>query len=99
MPEQVWRSFGSWMRTVRPGLAPSEQVTVVALRNSFPELIAASARTFIRKSHPRPRRSRHVPGWRPGQSVIPSPSVREGPLPSGTKKEAVPRLRSWARPP
>jgi hypothetical protein len=36
----VWRSFGSWMRTARPGLAPSEQVTVIALRNTLPEFLA-----------------------------------------------------------
>ena len=34
----VWRSFGSWLRTIRPGLAPSEQVVAVALRNTLPEI-------------------------------------------------------------
>jgi hypothetical protein len=35
-PKMVWRSFGSWIRTVRPGLAPSEQVVAIALRNIIP---------------------------------------------------------------
>jgi hypothetical protein len=47
MPKQVWRSFGSWIRTVRPGLAPSEQVAAVALRNTLPEFLAATAKTPI----------------------------------------------------
>jgi hypothetical protein len=42
-PESVWRSFGSWIRTVRPGLAPSEQVAAIAMRNTLPELLAGSA--------------------------------------------------------
>jgi hypothetical protein len=25
-PTQVWNSFGSWLRTIRPGVAPSEFV-------------------------------------------------------------------------
>src|SRR5215470_4958327 len=37
-PNLVWQSFGSWIRTIRPGLAPSEQVVAIALRNTFPEL-------------------------------------------------------------
>jgi hypothetical protein len=36
----VWRSFGSWIRTIRPGLAPSEMVTAIALRNSLPDFLA-----------------------------------------------------------
>ena len=36
----VWRSFGSWMRTIRTGLAPSELVTAIALRNTLPEYLA-----------------------------------------------------------
>jgi hypothetical protein len=39
-PDLIWRSFGSWIRTVRPGLAPSEQVTAIALRNTLPEFLA-----------------------------------------------------------
>jgi hypothetical protein len=44
-PKLVWRSFGSWIRTVRPGLAPSEQVVAVALRNTLPEFLATVAKT------------------------------------------------------
>jgi hypothetical protein len=46
-PKMVWRSFGSWIRTVRPGLAPSEQVVAIALRNTLPEFLAAAAKTSI----------------------------------------------------
>jgi hypothetical protein len=46
-PKHVWRSFGSWVRTIRPGLAPSEQVVAVALRNTLPEFLAAAAKTSI----------------------------------------------------
>ena len=38
----VWSSFGSWLRTIRPGLAPSELVVATALRNSFPEFLLGS---------------------------------------------------------
>jgi hypothetical protein len=46
-PKLVWRFFGSWLRTVRPGLAPSEQVVAVALRNTIPEFLATAAKTSI----------------------------------------------------
>jgi hypothetical protein len=46
-PKLVWRSFGSWIRTVRPGLAPSELVVAAALRNTFPQFLAATAKTVI----------------------------------------------------
>ena len=42
--ELVWRSFGSWIRTARPGLAPSEQVVAIALRNTLPEFLATAAK-------------------------------------------------------
>jgi hypothetical protein len=44
-PEVVWRRFGSWLRTVRPGVAPSEQVVSLALRECLPEFIAVSRDT------------------------------------------------------
>ncbi len=44
-PKLIWRSYGSWIRTIRPGLAPSEQVTAIALRNTLPEFLAGSAKT------------------------------------------------------
>ncbi len=46
-PQSVGRSFGSWIRTVRPGLAPSEQGVAVALRNTLPEFLATAAQTSI----------------------------------------------------
>jgi hypothetical protein len=46
-PKLVWRFFGSWLRTVRSGLAPFEQVVAVALRNTLPEFLATAAKTFI----------------------------------------------------
>jgi len=38
-PKLVWHSFGSWLRTIRPGVAPSEFVTAAALRNRFPDFL------------------------------------------------------------
>jgi hypothetical protein len=46
-PKLVWRSFGSWIRTVRSGLAPSELVVAVALRHTLPEFLASAAKTSI----------------------------------------------------
>ena len=39
----VWKSFGSWIRTIRPGIAPSEFVAAEALRRSVPEFLVRSA--------------------------------------------------------
>ena len=41
-PAVVWKQFGSWLRTVRPGLVPSEFVVALALRHSLPEFLADS---------------------------------------------------------
>jgi hypothetical protein len=38
-PELIWRSFGSWIRTIRPGIPPSEMVTAIALREAFPQFL------------------------------------------------------------
>lgn len=38
----VWKSFGSWIRTIRPGVLPSEQVVAVAMRNVLPQFLAVS---------------------------------------------------------
>jgi len=46
-PQLVWQFFGSWIRTVRPALAPSEQVVSVGLRNTLPEFLATAAKTSI----------------------------------------------------
>ena len=41
-PDLVWAKFGSWLRTIRPGIPPSEYVTSLALRNSFPDFLSGS---------------------------------------------------------
>ena len=46
-PAAVWSCFGSWLRTIRPGIPPSEKVTAVALRNALPEFLASSADTHL----------------------------------------------------
>jgi len=43
MPDLVWRHFGSWLRTVRPGICPSERVVAIALRNTLPDFLADDA--------------------------------------------------------
>ena len=43
----VWNSFGSWIRTIRPGIVPSEMVTAIAMKNSFPEFLAGSREKVI----------------------------------------------------
>jgi hypothetical protein len=50
LPRTIWRSFGSWMRTIRPGMAPSEQVVAIALRNTTPDFLAdqTNATTFTK---------------------------------------------------
>ena len=55
VPQLVWASFGSWLRTIRPGLAPSELVVAISLRNTFPEFLAdineaENLKKFIQKN-------------------------------------------------
>jgi hypothetical protein len=40
VPAMVWTSFGSWLRTIRPGIVPSEAVVACALRNTLPYFLA-----------------------------------------------------------
>lgn len=40
--ESVWKCFGSWIRTIRPGVLPSEAVVAAALRNTMPQFLAVS---------------------------------------------------------
>ncbi len=49
-PQLVWNSFGSWLRTIRPGIPPSELVVANALRQSLPEFLlnAAPSNTFAK---------------------------------------------------
>jgi hypothetical protein len=46
-PKLTWQSFGSWIRTIRPGLAPSEMVVAIALRQTLPEFLAAEPNSSI----------------------------------------------------
>ncbi|GFP42856.1 hypothetical protein HKBW3C_01980 [Candidatus Hakubella thermalkaliphila] len=46
-PKLVWSSFGSWIRTIRPGICPSEQVTAIAMRNTLPAFLAHSPQNSI----------------------------------------------------
>jgi hypothetical protein len=39
---EVWTCFGSWLRTIRPDVLPSEQVVRRAMRNSLAEFLAGS---------------------------------------------------------
>jgi len=43
-PKQVWRAFGSWLRTIRPGVPPSEFVVAIALRQSLPEFLLVNSK-------------------------------------------------------
>ncbi len=38
-PKLLWESFGSWLRTIRPGIPPSEFVVANALRQRLPEFL------------------------------------------------------------
>jgi hypothetical protein len=42
-PALVWSSFGSWLRTIRPGIPPSELVVATALRHTLPTFLMNSA--------------------------------------------------------
>lgn len=46
-PELVWKSFGSWLRTIRPGIPPSELVVANALRQSLPEFLLNTVQSNI----------------------------------------------------
>jgi hypothetical protein len=42
-PTLVWASFGSWLRTIRPDICPSELVTATAMRNALPQFLTTSS--------------------------------------------------------
>jgi hypothetical protein len=48
-PKLVFSSFGSWFRTIRADVAPSEQVTAIALRNTLPDFLSDSSPNSILK--------------------------------------------------
>jgi hypothetical protein len=41
----VWSKFGSWLRTIRPGVLPSEYVVSIALKNCFPDFLLGTPLT------------------------------------------------------
>jgi len=43
----VWSLFGSWLRTIRADVPPSERVVALAMRNALPEFLADSPKTNI----------------------------------------------------
>jgi len=45
LPQEVWRNFGSWLRTMNPQQCPSEAVTAQALRRSWPEFLTTLPQT------------------------------------------------------
>lgn len=44
-PTLVWNAFGSWLRTIRPGVPPSEFVAANALRNRLTDFLRGYAAT------------------------------------------------------
>lgn len=47
VPADVWRHFGSWLRTSRVNIPPSEAVVAVALRHALPVFLADSPQDDI----------------------------------------------------
>ena len=43
-PKLVWESFGSWLRTIRPGIPPSEFVVANALRQTLADFLFGSSK-------------------------------------------------------
>jgi len=44
-PKLVWDSFGSWLRTIRPGIPPSELVVAEALRQTLPDFLLTPSKS------------------------------------------------------
>jgi len=44
-PETVWGLFGSWIRTIRPGIPPSEQVVALALCHALPQFLVGGEKS------------------------------------------------------
>lgn len=51
----VWRHFGSWLRTIRPNVHPSEAIVKLALKNTYPEFLADTRQTSDTKKFIRDR--------------------------------------------
>lgn len=45
VPDLVWSSFGSWLRTIREGIPPSQLVVANATRQSLPQFLLGAARS------------------------------------------------------
>jgi hypothetical protein len=43
-PKSVWCSFGSWLRTIRPGIPPSELVVGKAMHDTLPDFLMSCAK-------------------------------------------------------
>lgn len=43
----IWNKFGSWLRTIRDGIPPSEGIVSLSLRNSLPEFLSTNRRNNI----------------------------------------------------
>jgi hypothetical protein len=39
MPEVIWASLGTWLRTIRPGISPSELIVMSAMRQALPHFL------------------------------------------------------------
>lgn len=42
-PQLLWSYLGNWIRTISPGIPPSEQIVSMALRHRLPELLAGAS--------------------------------------------------------
>lgn len=43
----VWAAFGSWLRTIRPNVLPSEMVVLISLKNTLCEFLADTTKNNI----------------------------------------------------
>jgi DDE superfamily endonuclease len=43
MPKRVWACFGSWLRTIREGIPPSEYVVATAMKNTLADFLKDSS--------------------------------------------------------
>jgi hypothetical protein len=43
----VWGSFGSWIRTIRPGVLPSEQIVTAAMRSTAEDFLQAKGESNV----------------------------------------------------
>jgi hypothetical protein len=51
----IWNVFGSWIRTIRPGVLPSEQVVTIAMKNTLSEFLLNSDENQIFVNFIRPK--------------------------------------------